>query len=78
MKPHLVTLKSWIEDQYKSYPSIPPKQQKEETAHELKCGVATLYRWLKEGNVYIEYIGPSICGDDSGLVVWKMQKSIFE
>lgn len=78
MKPDLVTLKSWIETQYRSYPSIPPRQQKEETAHELGCGVATLYRWLKAGNVYIEFVGASIAGDDSGIVVWKIEKSIFE
>lgn len=78
MTPQLVTLKSWIESQYASYPSIPPKQQKEETAHELGCGIATLYRWLKAENVYIEYVGPSICGDDSGLVVWKIEKEIYQ
>ena len=78
MKPDLVTLKSWIETQYRSYPSIPPKQQKEETAFELGCGVSTLYRWLKAGNVYIEFVGASIAGDDNGIVVWKIEKSIFE
>ena len=78
MKPNLVTLKQWIDTQYKSYPHTPPKQRKEEVAHDLGCGVATIYRWLKQGNVYIEYVGASICGDDSGVIVWKMEKSIFE
>ncbi len=77
MKPNLISLKSWIEDQYRGYSSIPPKQQKEETAHELGCGIATLYRWLKSGNVYIEVVEASIAGDDGGVIIWKMEKSIF-
>lgn len=70
-----VSLKSWIENQYKSYPNISPRQQKEEVAHELKVGVATIYRWLKDGNIYIEDLG----SDDTGgaLSIWKMEKTII-
>ncbi len=78
LKTELVRLASWIDDQYKSYPSIPPRQQKEEVAHELECGVATLYRWLKEDSTYIEQVGPSICGDDGGIIVWQVKRSLFE
>ena len=70
-----VTLKSWIESQYKSYPQISEAQRKEETAHELGVGVATIYRWLRDGNVYVELIG-SNSGDDSAINVWKLDRMI--
>jgi hypothetical protein len=71
-------LKSWIEHNYRPYPSMTELEIKNEVAETLQCGIATLYRWLKDGNVYIEDVGASIAGDDGGIIVWKMQKSVFE
>jgi len=78
MKPHLVSLRSWIDEQYKSYPSTTPKQQKEETAAEFSVGISTIYRWLKSGNVYIEYQPASMLGDDDSITIWKIEKTICE
>ena len=72
------SLKSWIESNYRNYPSMTELEIKNEVAETLQCGIATLYRWLKEENVYIEDVGASIAGDDGGVIIWKMQKSIFE
>ena len=72
------TLSSWIKSEYKAYPSMSPLEIKEDVASTLQCGIATLYRWLKEENVYIECVGASIAGDDNGLIIWKLQKQIFE
>ena len=69
----LIPLSRWIEIQFKSYPDTPPVEQKKETAHELGVGVATIYRWLKEGNRYVELIGSD---DDTALMVWKMEKKV--
>lgn len=77
MNVNLIPLKTWIEQQYKSYPETSPKQQKEEEAENLGVGVATIYRWLKAGNVYIEEVGASISGDDAGVIIWKLEKSCF-
>lgn len=74
MHVNLVSLKQWIECQYKSYPDASGKTQKEEVAHELGVGVATVYRWLKSGNVFIEDCG----SDDTGgaLIIWKIESHI--
>lgn len=69
-KPELTSLSKWIECQYKSYPNIPPRQQKEEVALILSVGISTVYRWLRSGNVYIEELGSSESGDDHSIVVW--------
>ncbi|MEL7309553.1 MAG: helix-turn-helix domain-containing protein [Pseudomonadota bacterium] len=63
MQANLIPLSKWIESQFKSY-STPPRQQKEEIASELGIGVATVYRWLKEGNRYIEETGADISGEN--------------
>lgn len=70
----LTPLSDYIKEQFKSYPSISERERKEETAHELGVGIATVYRWLKQGNVFIEIIGPSIAGDDACIQVWKLEK----
>lgn len=77
MRTDLIPLSSWIEQQYKSYPSYSAKERKEETAITLNVGVATIYRWLKAGNVFIEELGPSIAGDDYGVTVWKLEKTLI-
>lgn len=66
----LIPLRDWIKSQFSSYPHVSPVTQKEETAVELGVGVATIYRWLKEGNRYVQLVG---CEDDTALVVWKME-----
>ena len=67
---NLIPLSKWIESQFKSYPNTPPVEQKKETAQELGVGVATIYRWLKDGNRYVELVGSD---DDTALVIWKME-----
>ena len=70
MKADLVSLKNWVETMNGS-----PKLQKEEAASLLEVGVSTVYRWLKEGNVFVE-----VCGDvneDYGYTyIWEMKKSV--
>lgn len=78
MKPELTSLKSWMDSQYQSYPNMSAREKKEAEAVNLGVGVATIYRWLKAGNVYIEFNPPSTCGDDSSLCVWKLEKNINE
>lgn len=75
MKPELISLKDWIEGQNRSYDK-PPVQQKEEAAHLLDVGVATIYRWLKAGNVYIEETDADHSGEGGPLFVWKMEKMV--
>ncbi|CAL9957171.1 hypothetical protein VPH219E481_0024 [Vibrio phage 219E48-1] len=75
MNINAVTLKSWIDQQYKSY-DTPPVQQKEEVAFELNVGVATIYRWLKAGNVYIQELGPDASGENGPVFIWKMEKVV--
>ena len=73
-----ISLSDWLKKEYKDYPSMSPVEQKEEAAETLNIGLATLYRWLKAGSVYIQQVSTTDCGDDSRLVVWKMEKSVFE
>jgi hypothetical protein len=54
--------------------SLPLREVKAEIAFSLEIGVSTLYLWLKSGNYYIEHIESSMGGDDSALIVWKMEK----
>lgn len=75
MKPELISLKEWIDEQNRSYDK-PPVQQKEEAAYILGVGVATVYRWLKAGNVYIEETGRDHTGEAGPLFVWKMEKMV--
>ena len=75
-KPELTALRYWIDSQYKSYPNTPPRQQKEEVASMLNVGISTIYRWLKSGNVYIEDLGSSECGDDHAIVIWHCGNAI--
>jgi len=76
MKVELTPLSKWVESQYKSYPNTPPRQQKEEIASILNVGISTIYRWLKSGNVYIEDLGSSVCGDDQAIVIWHCGNAI--
>ena len=70
MKAELVSLKSWTDGMNGT-----PKQQKEEAASILEIGVATIYRWIKEGNVFVEE--HAALSDDYGYTyVWEMKKSI--
>ena len=70
MKAGLVSLKSWVETMAGS-----PRLQKEEAAGLLEVGVATIYRWIKEGNVFIEVCGD--LGEDYGhTYIWEMKKSV--
>ena len=71
MKAELVSLKSWTDGM-----SGTPKQQKEEAASILEIGVATIYRWIKEGNVFLEESGPSMSGDDGCILIWEMKKLV--
>ena len=70
MKAELVSLKEWVDSQSGS-----PREQKECAAVILNVGVATIYRWIKAGNVFIEEC--AALPDDYGYTyVWEMKKSI--
>lgn len=70
MKAELVSLKSWVDGMSGS-----PRYQKEEAACILEVGVATIYRWIKEGNVFIEACADM--GEDYGhTYIWEMKKSV--
>lgn len=71
MKTNLISLKSWMTDNCGSDPTL---KQKEEAAFILGVGIATIYRWLKEGNRYIEDLGSDDCG--GSLMIWKMEKLV--
>jgi hypothetical protein len=71
MQTKLISLKGWIAYHYGDYES---KLQKDCAAESLCVGISTIYRWLKDDNVFIEEIDESIAGDDSGLRVWNMNK----
>lgn len=75
MNVDLIPLSSWIEKQFKDYQNTPPVRQKEEVANDLGVGVSTIYRWLKEGNRYIQLVGSD---DDVGLIVWTMENKVYE
>ena len=70
MHVNLIPLNAWINTQFKSYPDTSPVEQKKETASDFGVGVATIYRWLKEGNRYVQLVGSD---DDTSLIVWKME-----
>lgn len=69
MKLSLIPLKDWISSNCGNVPSV---EQKEEAAFILNVGVATIYRWLKSGDVYIEDLGSDDCG--GSLMIWKKEK----
>ena len=71
MKAELLSLKSWV-DGINGQPS----EQKEEAAAILEVGVATVYRWIKSGNVFLEETGPSMSGDDGCILIWEMKKLV--
>lgn len=73
MKIDSVSLKHWINTRCGNGS---PKDQKEEAAFILGVGVATVYRWLKAGNVYLEDSGPSMSGDDGSILIWEMKKLV--
>ena len=54
--------------------NLPLREIKEQIAFHLEVGISTLYLWLKSGNYYVENIEASMGGDDSALVIWKMEK----
>lgn len=74
MKTNLLSLKSWIEKNCDS--RLSPVKQKEEASHLLEVGVATIYRWLKSGNVFIEETGTDINGEGGPVFIWKMEKKV--
>jgi hypothetical protein len=68
MKAELLSLQSWINEF-----SGTPVCKKEEAASILEIGVATIYRWLKDGNVFIE----ACDNEDYGcVIVWHMKKCV--
>ena len=70
MKADLVSLKQWSDNHAGT-----PKEQKEHSAFILNVGVATIYRWIKAGNVFIEECYAQ--SDDYGYTyVWEMKKAI--
>jgi hypothetical protein len=70
MRAKLIDLRSWCDGMSGS-----PKQKKEEAAFILQVGVATIYRWIKEGGVFIEEC--AALSDDYGYTyVWHMKKAI--
>ena len=70
MKAELVSLKQWTDEHDGS-----PRQQKESAAFVLQVGVATIYRWIKEGNMFVE--DHAALSDDYGYTyVWEMKKAI--
>lgn len=71
MKADLVSLKSWVDGI-----NGKPKEQKEEAACILEIGVATVYRWIKAGNVFLEVSGPSMSGDDGAILIWEIKKLV--
>jgi hypothetical protein len=71
MNVKLISLDEWIERQYKSYPSMSPVDRKNDAAEILGCGISTLYRWLKSGNVYVEEYGSDHTGDGGGIMIWR-------
>lgn len=73
----LTPLKQWIDNNYRAYPDVSEHERKAATAEDFECGISTMYRWLKDGNVYVEDVGASIAGDDSGVIIWEMKKSLF-
>ena len=73
MRTDLVSLKNWIEGNCDHSGTI---KQKDEAAFLLGVGVATIYRWLKAGNVFIEETGVDINGEGGPLFVWKMEKVV--
>lgn len=73
MRTDLVSLKTWIEGNCSHSGTI---KQKDEAAFLLGVGVATIYRWLKAGNVFIEETGVDMSGEGGPLFVWKMEKVV--
>ena len=73
MRNDLVSLKTWIEGNCGHPGTI---KQKDEAAFLLGVGVATIYRWLKAGNVFIEETGVDMNGEGGPLFVWKMEKVV--
>lgn len=73
MKSNLIPLKTWIECNCNHSGTI---KQKDEAAFLLDVGIATIYRWLKAGNVFIEETGVDISGEGGPLYVWKMEKVV--
>lgn len=71
MSTNLIPLKDWISSNCSNEPTL---KQKDEAAFILDVGIATIYRWLKSGNVYIEDLGSDDCG--GALMVWKMEKLV--
>lgn len=74
MKTELISLKSWMK--YNCDQSLSPVKQKEEAAHLLEVGVATIYRWLSSGNVFIEETGVDMNGEGGPVFIWKMEKKV--
>lgn len=69
----LVPLLTWIESECGNGS---PSKKKEEAAFILGVGIATIYRWVKEGNVFIEEYEASIGGDDAAVSVWEHKKIV--
>ena len=67
-----LTLKDWLE-KIESGSELSPLQAKEWAAKEIGVGISTVYRWLKDGNVYIEELGSD---GWAGVTVWKIEKTI--
>jgi|TARA_R110000851_G_scaffold314816_1_gene477019 hypothetical protein len=71
MKAKLITLKSWVLGMSGS-----PKEQKEEASLILQVGVATIYRWIKKGDVFLEDSGTCSDGEDRAIIIWEMKKLV--
>ncbi len=72
----MITLRMYVDSETK-VSGLQAKEVKEEIAEVLQIGISTLYLWLKSGNYYIEELGATIAGDDNGIIVWKMEKTLF-
>lgn len=73
MKTNLTPLKHWMADNCGSEPTL---KQKEDAAFLLGVGIATIYRWIKEGNRYIEETGCDESGEMGPVFIWKMEKEV--
>ena len=69
----LTPLSVWIESDCGNHS---PTKQKEEAAFILGVGIATIYRWVASGEVYIEHHCASISGDDAAVSVWEHKKIV--
>lgn len=71
MRIEISKLEDWV-NQLAIDINCSPFKAKEITANELNVGIATIYRWIKEGLFYVQEV---YSGDEiSGIKVFKLEK----